>query len=67
MKTKTFTVKNIKWDTDGRKVKLPKTLKIAVQESEYVNAEEIDQFISDEISNITGYCHTGFDTVPKIK
>lgn len=64
-KNKTYLVTDIEYDTDGLKVKLPKTLKIVVPED--VNGyEEIESFISDEISNITGYCHKGFATTPEI-
>jgi len=60
-----YLVTNIKYDTDGKRVKLPKTLTIIVPDDckEY---EEIEQFISDEISNKTGYCHTGYSTTPEI-
>ncbi|MDP2692745.1 MAG: hypothetical protein Q8O88_03855 [bacterium] len=62
---KTFTITNIEYDTDGRKPKLPKRLKITVP-SEIKGYEEIETFISDEISNRTGYCHKGFTTTPEI-
>lgn len=61
-----YTVNNIEYDTDGEEVKLPKTLKIEVP-SHIQGYEDIEEFISDEISNITGYCHKGFNTVPEIK
>ena len=62
MKTKTAkTVRDIKYDTDGRRVKLPKILTIDIPEGiDADDAEEVEQFLSDEISNITGYCHFGF-------
>lgn len=53
-------VKNIQYDTDGIEVELPSELLIKVP-SEYTDVQDIDDFISDEISNITGYCHFGFD------
>lgn len=53
-------VKNIQYDTDGIEVELPSELLIKVP-SEYTDVEDIDDFISDEISNITGYCHFGFE------
>lgn len=53
-------VKNIQYDTDGFEVELPSELLIKVP-SEYTDVEDIDDFISDEISNITGYCHFGFE------
>lgn len=53
-------VKNIQYDTDDIEVELPSELLIEVP-SEYTDLEDIEDFISDEISNITGYCHFGFD------
>lgn len=49
---------NIQYDTDGRKVKLPKELEIELDDD--LNEDEIEETVSDEISNITGYCHFGF-------
>ena len=63
---KTYTVTKIEYDTDGRKVKLPKSIKIIVPDT-VEGYEETEQFISDEISNRTGYCHLGFSTVPAIE
>lgn len=51
-----------KYDTDGQKIKLPKELKITVPDGE----EDPIEYISDEISNITGFCHEGFTTIPEI-
>jgi len=62
-----FTVKNIKYDTDGNKVKLPKTMQVVVPEHIVSEGyEAIEEHISDEISNRTGYCHLGFSTTPEI-
>ena len=56
-------VQNIKWDTDGEKVNLPK-------EVEYDNPsitmmknffEEDYEAVSDALSNDYGFCHFGFD------
>lgn len=58
MKTKTYTVTNIEWDTDGEQIELPITLNVNVPSD--MPTDEIDDFISDEISNMTGYCHKGF-------
>ena len=60
-----FIVTNIKYDTDGRSIKLPKTLTIVVP-NDIDGSEAIEQYISDEISNQTGYCHFGYATTPKI-
>lgn len=56
---KRYTVKVIKYDTDGHSVKLPKKLEIEVPD-EMTDVDEIEEFLSDEISNITGFCHLGF-------
>ena len=63
---KTYTVTNIKYDTDGQKIKLPKELIITVP-NDVEGYDEIENYISDEISNITGFCHEGFATEPEIK
>lgn len=60
-----YLITNIEYDTDGRKPKLPKELKIVVPD-DVQGYEEIEQFISDEISNRTGYCHKGYATTPEI-
>lgn len=64
-KTTQYKVTKIKYDTDGYKVKLPKTLVINVP-NELKTYEDIEEFISDEISDRTGYCHGGFETTPEI-
>jgi hypothetical protein len=53
-----YIVTNIEYDTDGRKVVLPKELTIEVPDD--VQDDEIEEYIGDEISNQTGYCHCGF-------
>ena len=61
-----YTITNIKYDTDGAKVKLPKKMVITIPADVDKDYESIEQHISDEISNRTGYCHTGFATTPQI-
>lgn len=63
---KTFVVTDIKYDTDGEKVSLPKEMTIEVPE-DLTEYEEIEEFISDEITNRTGFCHMGFKTTPEIE
>lgn len=60
MKTKTRkrTVYDIDYDTDGERVDLPKSLKIDIPDT--IKDDEIEDFLRDEISNITGFCHFGF-------
>lgn len=52
-------VTNIEFDTDGEIVELPNQLEIEIP-IDIFDKEEIDDFVSDEISNITGFCHYGF-------
>jgi uncharacterized ubiquitin-like protein YukD len=51
-------VTNVKYDTDGEKVDLPSTLEIKIPVD--LDEEEIDEFVSDKISELTGFCHKGF-------
>lgn len=63
---KTFIVTDIQYDTDGEpNDSLPKQLNIVVPDE--VKDDEVEDYISDEISNRTGYCHFGFVTNPEIK
>ena len=64
---KKYLVKNIQWDTDGEDVDLPNELEIILPDDEELNSpEEIEEYISNEITNETGFCHFGFATEPEI-
>jgi len=52
-------VYNIKYDTDGVKVKLPDRLEIELPD-DITDPDEIAEELSDAISDITGFCHFGF-------
>lgn len=54
-----YKVTDIKYDTDGETIDLPSTLEIEVDEAR-LEDENIEDILSDEISNITGFCHFGF-------
>ena len=54
-----YLVENIVYDTDGEEIDLPKVLEIEVS-NDITDRFEINDFISNEISNITGFCHEGF-------
>jgi hypothetical protein len=56
------TVLNIQYDTDGEDVKLPEELEIEVP-NDLTDQEEILEYLSDEISNMTGFCHFGFSVL----
>ena len=65
---KKYLVTNIQWDTDGEDVDLPNELEIILPDDEELNSpEEIEEYISNEITNETGFCHFGFATEPEIK
>jgi hypothetical protein len=59
-----YNVTDIKYDTDGEQIDLPKVLEIDVP-NEFDGEDEIADYISDEISNITGFCHKGFSFMTK--
>jgi hypothetical protein len=54
-----YQVSDIKFDTDGIETDLATNMIIEVDD-EITDKDEIEEFISDEISNQTGYCHFGF-------
>ena len=56
-----FTVSNIDWDTDGEEIDLPDEMTVNVKEDEQLEEDEIEQYISDKISDETGFCHFGFN------
>ena len=60
-----YKVENIKYDTDGEDIELPKELEITIDDS-ITDQEDIEQILSDEISNITGFCHFGFSIVGEL-
>lgn len=59
-----FKVTHIDYDTDGENIELPTEMEIDVPEN--FDSEEILQYISDKISDNTGFCHFGFTTFPEI-
>lgn len=51
-----FKVTNIKYDTDGEMIPLPEELVLELADHEHVEDE-----LSEVISDLTGFCHFGFD------
>ena len=47
---------NIKWDTDGEPINLPNVIVLPD------GMEDIEE-VSDYISNLTGFCHNGFELI----
>jgi len=59
---------NIKWDTDGEDIEIRTEMELTVLRSCFDDVNEkdsvidtIEEYIADEISNISGFCHDGFD------
>lgn len=52
------TAYNIRWDTAGEDLDLPRTVHV---ELEAEDDEELEDLVSDELSDRTGFCHFGFD------
>lgn len=57
-----YTVTDIKYDTDGEDIDLPETLTVDIPNEDFVKytPEEIEEYISNDISDQTGFCHKGF-------
>lgn len=55
---KTVRVFDIEWDTDGEEIDLPNSLELQIPDD--ITNEELEDYVSDQISNITGFCHFGF-------
>lgn len=68
---KTINITSVNWDTDNSNIKLPQKFELTLNqdilnELKDQNLSEsdynyiLDEYISDTISNIYGYCHFGF-------
>lgn len=55
-----YKITDIEYDTDGEDVDLPAELEIDVPD-DLLDKDDIEEYISDEISNMTGFCHYGFN------
>ena len=55
----TYRVFDIKWDTDEA-AELPEQLEIDIYLAADADDELIEDIISEEITEITGWCHGGF-------
>lgn len=52
---------DIKWDTDGEKVKLPKKVEHIFDGYNDINDDDLLDEIADWLTDEYGYCHDGFD------
>ena len=54
-------VTNIKWETDGARIRLPRRMHVPVPADIYdAGAFEVEEYVSDYISDETGFLHNGF-------
>lgn len=60
-----YIITNIEYDTDGEEVDLPETLTVDIPNDDFVkmDEEEVDEYISNDISDQTGFCHKGYSIV----
>ena len=58
-----YRVFDIKWDIDDGEASTPSEMFVDVPAEEII-ADDIEQYITDEISNITGWCHNGYEFEP---
>ena len=66
METGKYIITDIEYDTDAKTKKgLPKELTIVIPDYVENTYEDIEYYISEEISNITGFSHKGFATTPE--
>ena len=49
---------NILWDTDGEEVDIPNEIEIP----DWIDEDDDDE-ISDYLSDVTGFCHFGYELV----
>lgn len=56
-----FYVTNIVWDSEGEDIGMTElNVEISDDELADMDNQDIEDYLSDEISNISGYCHLGF-------
>lgn len=66
MKQKQVTATNIIWDADDEDTSsLPTEIDISIPKS-IKSYEEAVEFVSDAITNLSGFCHMGFTCSPEL-
>ena len=60
-----FEVINIQWDSEGKYIEPEMKIEIPDDELADMDKDEIEERISDELSNESGYCHFGFQILTK--
>lgn len=65
-KAKTVSVTDIVWDTDDEEVDgLPEQVDVEIPAS-IKNRDEAEEYISDKLSEVSGFCHDGFTCTPEL-
>lgn len=65
---RTVSVHDIEWDTDGEDVDgLPVFVNALEIPEDVTTLEEAQEWVSDKISDIGGFCHLGFSCTPELK
>lgn len=66
-----YTVFNIRYDIDKIEendiIELPEKITFSVPLDIHQDSDKLEEFLSDEISNTTGFCHLGFDFAKGVK
>ena len=60
MRSRTYKVSEIVWDTDGQECDIPSECLIDVMVNCYTTEEEIEESISNAITDMVSFCHKGF-------
>ena len=53
-------VTDIEWDVDDEEDMVDLPSELTLETNEDLHGDELEEWISDEISNETGFCHRGF-------
>jgi hypothetical protein len=62
MSIKSYKVTNIDWDTDGEPVKpFHSECLINIEVSSDITEKELEESISNAITDMSNFCHNGFD------
>lgn len=56
----TFKCYDIRWDYDGKRPHLPKVITVQAPFDISEDSEELEEYLSDYITDATGFCHCGF-------
>ena len=63
MSIKSYKVTKIDWDTDGQQLNLPSECLINIEVSSDITEKEVEESISNAITNMSNFCHNGFDYI----